>query len=113
LIKDHTSVGNDLWSWEKEKHAYDTGKVIYMINAVDAVKNLLRLPTYTAAVAMTQAFLFQIELDIDAEIERMIAEDALTAEEWRFVDGTLHGLGGNFFTSMVMSRYGGEEFRLA
>ncbi|KAJ6009039.1 hypothetical protein N7522_004055 [Penicillium canescens] len=49
LVKDHVSVANDLGSWEKEKKAFDTGKVLYMINAVDVVKDLFKLPSYSAA----------------------------------------------------------------
>ncbi|PLB41613.1 terpene synthase family protein [Aspergillus candidus] len=112
LLKDHVSVANDLGSWAKEKKAYDTGKVIYMINAVDVVKALLCLPTDESAVAMTQAFQLQIEIGMDAEIQRLRAEESLTLEEWRFIDATLHVASGNVFVSTVMSRYGGEEFRL-
>ncbi|OJJ33320.1 hypothetical protein ASPWEDRAFT_30406 [Aspergillus wentii DTO 134E9] len=112
LLKDHVSIANDLGSWEKEKRAFDTGKVLYMINAVDVVKNLFRLPTNASAVAMTQALQLQIETEIDDEIQRMMSEDTLTAEEWRFIDATLHVMSGNVFVSTVMSRYGGEGFRL-
>lgn len=105
-------MANDLGSWAKEKKAYDTGKVIYMINAVDVVKALLCLPTDESAVAMTQAFQLQIEIGMDAEIQRLRAEESLTLEEWRFIDATLHVASGNVFVSTVMSRYGGEEFRL-
>lgn len=113
LLKNHVSVANDLGSWEKEKKAYDSGKVLYLINAVDVVRNLFRLSSDRAAVAMTEALQLQIEVDIDTEIQRLIDEDALTAEEWRFVDATLHVMSGNVFVSTVMSRYGGEAFRLA
>ncbi|KAJ5172263.1 hypothetical protein N7492_004856 [Penicillium capsulatum] len=113
LIKDHLAVANDLGSWEKEKRAYDTGKVLYLINAVDVVKNLFHLPSDRAAISMTEALQLQIEVDIDAEIQRMIDGDALTAEEWRFIDATLYVMSGNVFVSTVMSRYGGETYRLA
>jgi hypothetical protein len=112
LMKDHVSVANDLGSWEKEKRAYDTGKVLYLINAVDVVKNIFGLPMDRAAVAMTQALQLQIEVDIDDEIQRMVDENVLTVEEWRFVDATLHVMSGNVFVSTVMSRYGGEAFKL-
>ncbi|KAJ6050909.1 hypothetical protein N7460_001443 [Penicillium canescens] len=112
LLKDHVSVANDLGSWEKEKRAYDSGKVLYLINAVDVVKNLFHLPSDRAAVAITEALQLQIEVDIDAEIQRMVDMDELTAEEWRFIDATLHVMSGNVFVSTVMSRYGGEAFKL-
>ena len=83
-----------------------------MINVVDVVMDLFKLSSYNAAVAMTQAFQLQLEVEIDAEIERMVAENALTAEEWKFVDATLHVMGGNVFVSTVTSRYGGEKTRL-
>lgn len=111
-MKDHVSVANDLGSWKKEKRAYDTGQVLYLINAVDVVKTLFCLETDRAAVAMTEALQLQIEVDVDMEIQRMIEEDILTAEEWRFVDATLHVMSGNVFVSTVMSRYGGEASRL-
>jgi predicted 3-demethylubiquinone-9 3-methyltransferase (glyoxalase superfamily) len=106
------SVANDLGSWKKEKQAFDSGKVLYLINAVDVMNNLVSRHTTQAAVAMTQALQLHIETEIDAEIERLISENALTAEEWRFVDGTLRMISGNVLCSIVMSRYGGEGFRL-
>ncbi|KFY93583.1 hypothetical protein V500_03648 [Pseudogymnoascus sp. VKM F-4518 (FW-2643)] len=112
LFKDQVSVANDLASWEKEKKAYDAGKVMYMINTVDVVKQLFNLATFDTAVAMTQAFQFQIECDIDDKIQQLVTEDDLTADEWRFIDATLHVMSGNTFTSTVMSRYGGESYRL-
>lgn len=111
LVKDHVSIANDLGSWEKEKVAYDDGKVLYLINAVDVTKDLFQISDQ-AAVAMTEALQLQIEVEIDAEIQRMISEDLLTVEEWRFVDATVHVMSGNVFVSTVMSRYGGEAFAL-
>lgn len=83
-----------------------------MINAVDVVKDLFKLPSYVAAIAMTQAFQLQIEVEIDAEIERLITQNELTEEEWQFIDAALHVLTGNVFVSTVMSRYGGEKWKL-
>lgn len=112
LFKHHVSVANDLGSWAKEKRAYETGQVLYLINAVDVVKKLFNLSMDRAAVAMTEALQLQIEVDTDVDIQRMIQENVLTAEEWRFVDATIHVMSGNVFVSSVMSRYGGEAFRL-
>ncbi|PYH96539.1 hypothetical protein BO71DRAFT_174421 [Aspergillus ellipticus CBS 707.79] len=112
LFKDHVLLVNDLASWEKEKRAYDKGKVQYITNAVNVVYELFHLQTYRAAVGMTQALVLELETEIDAEIDRMIAENILTKEEWRFVDTTLNTLSGNVFCSMVMERYGGAKSRL-
>lgn len=105
-------MANDLGSWEKEKRAYDTGKVLYLINAVEVVKDLFKLSSYSAAIAMTQAFQLQIEVEIDAEIERLITQNDLNEEEWQFIDATLQVMSGNVFVSTVMSRYGGEKYKL-
>ncbi|KFZ14995.1 hypothetical protein V502_05825 [Pseudogymnoascus sp. VKM F-4520 (FW-2644)] len=112
LLKDHICIANDLASWEKEKEAYDNVKVLYMINTVDVVKQLFSLATFDTALAMTQAFQFQVECDIDDGIQQLIIEDDLTADEWQFIDATLHTISGNVFCSTVMSRYGGESYRL-
>ncbi|RCI09985.1 hypothetical protein L249_8495 [Ophiocordyceps polyrhachis-furcata BCC 54312] len=112
LVKDHVSIANDLGSWEKEKAAYDSGRVLYMINVVDVVKQLFSCPTFEAAVALSQALQYQVECAIDDELERLVRDDALTAEEWRFVDATLSVMSGNVLVSTIMSRYGGQGWRL-
>ncbi|RDA87821.1 hypothetical protein CP532_2963 [Ophiocordyceps camponoti-leonardi (nom. inval.)] len=112
LVKDHVSIANDLGSWEKEKAAYDSGHVLYMINVVDVVKRLFSCPTFEAVVALSQALQYQVECEIDEELKRLMDEDALTAEEWRFVDATLSVMSGNVLVSTIMSRYGGEGWRL-
>ncbi|RDA92444.1 hypothetical protein CP533_6459 [Ophiocordyceps camponoti-saundersi (nom. inval.)] len=112
LVKDHVSIANDLGSWDKEKAAYDSGHVLYMINVVDVVKHLFSCSTFEAAVAISQGLQYEIECQIDEELKRLIREDALTAEEWRFVDATLSVMSGNVLVSTIMSRYGGEGWRL-
>lgn len=112
LWMDQVSIGNDVGSWEKEKRDHDDGKVLYLINAVDVCKTLLGLSSFDAAMTMTQALLFQIECEIDAEIERLQEEDALTPEEWALVDSMCYTMTGNMFCSVIMSRYGGEKTRL-
>ncbi|CAG8390390.1 unnamed protein product [Penicillium salamii] len=111
LFKDHISIANDLGSWKKEKKAYDAGQVVYLINAADFVEKFFHFGEM-AAVAMTQALQLQIEVEIDAEVQRLVGEGSVTAEEWRFVDATVHVMSGNVFVSTVMSRYGGEAFAL-
>lgn len=93
--------------------AYDTGKVLYLINTVDVVMNLFYLPADQAAIAMTEALQLQIEVDTDAEIQRLIDEQELTAEKWSYIHATLHVMSGNVFVSTVMSRYAGGSFRFA
>lgn len=83
-----------------------------MINAVAVTKDLFNLASFEAAVAMTQALQFQIECDLDTELQQMVSENILTAEEWQFVDATLHLISGNVFVSTVMSRYGGEDYKI-
>lgn len=112
LLKNHVSVANDLASWEKEKSAFDSGKAVYLINTVAVVMELLGLPTVTAAIALTKALQLQMECEIDEEVQRLIDENILTADEWQFIDATLHLISGNVFTSIVMSRYGGQSHRL-
>ncbi|KAK2594899.1 hypothetical protein QQS21_007398 [Conoideocrella luteorostrata] len=113
LVKDHVSIANDLGSWEKEKAAYDAGHVLYLINTVQVVKELFSLSSYDAAVTVTEGLQLQRECEIDEEIQRLMSEDALTADEWRFIDATLHVLSGNVLVSTIMSRYGGEQSRLS
>ncbi|KOS18748.1 Fusicoccadiene synthase [Escovopsis weberi] len=112
LWSNQISIANDVFSWEKEKRDYDEKKVLYLINTVDVCRRVLGLASHDAALTMTQALLFQIERELDNEIARLRAEDALTPEEWRFVDGMCYTMMGNMFCSVVMSRYGGEEARL-
>ncbi|KAK5995386.1 Terpene cyclase 6-like protein [Cladobotryum mycophilum] len=110
--RDHLSVANDLGSWDKEKKAYEAGRVLYLINTVDTTKTFLKLRSNDAAVAMAYALQLQFETEMDDEIQRLIAEDCLAAEEWRFIHVSLHALTGNVFGNTVMSRYGGEKTRL-
>lgn len=103
---------NDLASWEKEKRAYDMGKVLYLINIVDVVKQLLGLPTYNSAIEVAQGVLFQVECQMDKEIQRLVEAEMLTDDERVFLDASLFMVSGNVLTSIVMSRYGGEYYRL-
>jgi len=112
LIGDHISVSNDLASWRKEKHAYDCGKSLYLINVVDIMQRLMYLPTVDAAIAMSYAFQLEIECQMDAEIERLTLERTLEEDEWEFLVAALVAAAGNVFVSIVMSRYGGEGTRL-
>lgn len=112
LLKYHGCIVNDLFSWEKEKTAYDSGEVKYLINTVEVVKNLFSLSSYDAAISMTQALQFQVERDIDEELQRLVEANALTAVEWQFLDAALFAMSGNYFSSLSMNRYGGESCAL-
>ncbi len=83
-----------------------------MINSVDAMHKLLDLRTYDVAVALTLALQYQVECDIDDEIQRLMVEEDLTPEEKQFIASTIHIMSGNVFVSTVMSRYGGEKSKL-
>ncbi|KAF3020906.1 hypothetical protein E8E14_000457 [Neopestalotiopsis sp. 37M] len=112
LFMDHISIANDLGSWAKEKDAFDTGKVLYLINTVFEVKNLLALDNYECAFQATQMLQFQVECEIDHELQALIQENILEADEWRFIDATLYAMSGNVLVSTIMSRYGGKETKL-
>lgn len=112
LLKSHVSVANDLASWDKEKRAYETGKVLYLINTVDITQRLLSLPNDRAAIAITYAFQLEIERDIDSEIEELGANKFLSPEEWRFVGAALYVASANVLVNTIMSRYGGEAAKL-
>ncbi|KAF3482463.1 uncharacterized protein GIQ15_05222 [Arthroderma uncinatum] len=105
LVYHHVCIANDLGSWEKEKKAYDTGAAIYLINAVDVVRQQLNLSSFDAAMDMTRGLLFQVECEIDEELERLMREDTLSADEWRFVDATIHTMAGNVLSCITMSRF--------
>jgi len=112
LASKHVPVANDLGSWKKEKHHFDTGKVMHLINTVDMIRRVMCLSDEEAAISQTYALQLQIECQIDTEVERLMATGALDEEEWQFVNGILTALSGNVLSSSVMSRYGGEATRL-
>ena len=46
------------------------------------------------------------------EIDNLCKRGDLTVEEWRFVEACLLAASGSLFTSVIVSRYGGEETRI-
>ncbi|OJJ32700.1 hypothetical protein ASPWEDRAFT_174147 [Aspergillus wentii DTO 134E9] len=112
LIADQILLQNDIASFEKEKRAFDTGKAHTFINCVHVVKTLMGV-SYEDALELSLAAQLQTETKLDTEIDRLISEDVLTAEEWRFVDGILYAMTGNAMGSVIISRYGGEKTRLS
>jgi hypothetical protein len=77
------------------------------------MKQLLSLPSYDAAKAMTYAFQLQLECDIDAEILHLLGAQNVTAEEWHFIDAILFSATGHVLASGTVIRYGGEKSRLS
>ncbi|KAI9047118.1 hypothetical protein LZ554_009191 [Drepanopeziza brunnea f. sp. 'monogermtubi'] len=108
LVSDHVSLVNDLASYDKEKRAYDSGNVCYLINAVDVVQRLLALPSSAAAKSLAYAMQLQVEAEMKEELDRLVASKELSTEELQFVDAALVMTAGNVFYSVVSSRYGGQ-----
>lgn len=107
------SLVNDLASFDKELRAFEQGKVCYLINAVDVVRKLFGLPNWQSAKAMTFAMQLEVESRMEEELLRLSMEGCLTPEEEKFVEASLTMTAGNVFYSIVTSRYGGEEARIA
>lgn len=112
LASDHLSLVNDLASFEKELRAYEEGKVHYLINAVDVVRKLLGMTSWSSAKAFTYAYQLEVENEMQKELDRLMMYGRLSLEEWRFVEASLRMLAGNVFYSIVTSRYGGEPARI-
>ena len=115
-IGDQISIVNDLASYEMEKHRFESGKAKSLINIVSVIMKLERVEE---AVAKSMAYAWQLcmenEIRMDLEELRKKKEegkDELGVEEWRFIDAWLLVAAGNLFTSVVMSRYGGEGARI-
>ncbi|KAH9484643.1 Terpene cyclase aneC [Psilocybe cubensis] len=112
LSLEHICYSNDLGSYEKEKQAYNQGRVSYIINAVDVIKKLFNLPDDVTAKSVTLALQKQTEIEIGTELEQLRASGKATAEELEYCEAVLHLSMGNTFASVVMSRYGGDVARL-
>lgn len=65
-----------------------------------------------AAITMAAAMQFQTECEIDEEVSKLIDEDALTADEWLFLDASVYVMTGNVLVPTVALRYGGEACKL-
>ncbi|KAJ3940666.1 uncharacterized protein N0V96_009678 [Colletotrichum fioriniae] len=112
LVSDHVSLVNDLASFDKELKALEDGKVCYMINAVDVVRRLLGLATYSAAKAVTYSVQLEVEAQMGEELERLAKGRILSSKEEQFVSAALTMTAGNLFYSVVTSRYGGEAAKI-
>lgn len=82
-----------------------------MINLVHVIMESYRLDA-EAAKSMAYAWQLHSEDRVGKEIEAFRRTGNLSLEEWRFLEACLHAASGNLFTSVVISRYGGEEARL-
>lgn len=111
-LGDQVSIANDLASYEKEKRRFEAGRASSMINLVHVIMKVERMQ---AVEAKSMAFAWQLftENEILQELKGLKARDELSAEDWRFVDACLLAASGNLLTSVVISRYGGEDARIA
>lgn len=85
----------------------------YLINAVDVVRKLFGLSNWQSAKAVTFAMQLEVESQMEDELTRLSIDGCLTPQEEKFVEACLTMTAGNVFYSIVTSRYGGEEARIA
>ena len=111
-LGDHISIANDIASYEKEKRRYETGRATSMINLVHVIAKVDRMEE-TAAKSMAYAWQLCTENEILKELEELKRRDEMSVEDWNFVDACLLAASGNLLTSVVFSRYGGEDARIA
>lgn len=112
LAGDHISLTNDLASFEKELRELEQGELRNLVNAVNIIRKLFGLRSWSSAKAFAYAMQCELETQIKGELEHLEAAGALDAEEWRFVRALLTMLAGNVFYSMIASRYGGKDAKL-
>lgn len=112
LMGDHFSIANDLASYDKEKRSFEVGQTKHLINVVAVVQKLVGLSDSDTAKAISYAIQLETEKAISDELERLKVVDELSNAQWKFVDSVLIMAAGNIFTSVVISRYGGEAARL-
>ena len=112
LVGDHFSVANDLASYQKEYDHFTQGKAQCLINVVAVIQRLLNLSNSDDAKIVSYLLQLSIERAIMDELERMKHVGNLSVSEWDYVDATLAMAAGNVFTSVVISRYGGQSARI-
>ena len=102
-----------------EKERFESGQAKSLINIVSVIMKLERVDE---AMAKSMAYAWQLcmENEILKDLEelkkkmRQCSEPSFEQEEeWRFIDAWLLVAAGNLFTSVVMSRYGGEGARIS
>ena len=121
-IGDQISIVNDLASYEMEMQRFESGKAKSLINIVSVIMKIERVEE---VVAKSMAYAWQLCMENEIrkdleELKKKIEErkqwNELSVEEeedWRFIDAWLLVASGNLFTSVVMSRYGGEGARIS
>ena len=75
----------------------------------------MKLERMEAMEAKSMAYAWQLftENEILQELEGLKGRDELSAEDWRFLDACLLAASGSLLSSVVMSRYGGEDAKVA
>lgn len=108
---DQISIINDIASYEKELKQFQRGEVSHMLNLVHFIRERYRL-NVEAGKAMAYSLQLLSEDLVRKEIEGFDKRGDLNEEEWKFIDACILAATGSLFTSVVISRYGGEESRL-
>ncbi|KAF7915160.1 uncharacterized protein EAE98_011245 [Botrytis deweyae] len=112
-LGDQISIANDIASYDKEAKQFLEGRAKEMINLVHTTMQVNCINDVTAAKSMAYAIQLWTENEILEELRALSRQGQLSAEEWRLVDGCLVAASGNLLTSIVISRYGGEEAKVA
>ena len=109
-LGDQISIQNDIASYEKEERDFESGKAAHMINLVRVIMDLNKIDA-TLAKSMTYNLQLSAESDVADEIEALERQN-LSLEEWRFIEACLHASSGNLFTSVIISRYCDDSWKL-
>ena len=83
-----------------------------MINLVQVIMKVDRIEAM-AAKSMAYAWQLYTENEILKELRALKRSNRLSVEDWRLLDACLLAASGNLLTSVVISRYGGEDARIA
>lgn len=83
-----------------------------MINLVYVIMKVDRMEA-VAAKSMAYAWQLYTENEILGELKELKMQDKLSVEDWRLLDACLLAASGSLLTSVVMSRYGGQDARIA
>lgn len=111
-LGDQISIVNDIASYDKEKRRFETNEAASMINLVHVIMKIDRLEE-AAAKSMAYAWQLHTENEILEEVGKMKKQNELSIDEWNFIDACMTATSGNLLTSIVISRYGGEDARIA
>lgn len=111
LVGDHLSIVNDLYSYDKELHAFNNGEASDVVNLVALVKSVTSLQDTDDAKSVAWALLLQVEKQMMEELKNLRAQN-LSNEEWWFLEAVTCTATGNVMFCMTSSRYGGEAARI-